>query len=105
MSLVTIPWQPTTRQLRQFGAASLVALPLLAGSLAPPSLRFVGLGIGVALALVIALIAMLRPHWLRPLFVGLCVIAYPLGVIVGEILLVVVYFGAFTPLAFLGRLL
>ena len=102
MKLVEINWAPSDRQLRQFAAISLFALPLL-GYLWTRELRVVGwmavLAAGVALA------GWLKPALVKPVFLALTLIAAPIGMILGELAMLLVYFGVFLPLALVFRLL
>lgn len=63
------------------------ALCLLAGAI-----TVVGLGI-------------LRPVFLRPVFVGSLIVTFPLGWLVSHLLLALLFFGIFTPLGLLFRVL
>ena len=53
---------------------------------------------------VMAAAALVRPVVLRPPFVALCVLLFPVGMVVGEVILAAVFYGVFTPLALLARL-
>lgn len=99
--MTSVNWHPDERQLRQFGLMALVVLPLLgwwwsAGNAA-------ALGVAAAVGGVCGLLALARPQWLRPVFVGLSLVVWPIGVVVGELALVVIYFGVLTPLGMLLR--
>jgi hypothetical protein len=101
VGLVEINRNPTRRQLRQFGAACLVALPLIGWLWGAPLLVAAALG---ALGLAAAILAALAPAALRSAFVGLSFVTAPIGWIVGEAILLVVYFGVVVPIGLLGRL-
>lgn len=101
MSLIDINWSPSDRQLRQFGCIALVALPALgwlwgAGSTLVGSLAAAGL--------VLAALGFVAPIALKPLFVGLSVVTMPIGMVVGEITMALVYYGVFVPIGLLLRL-
>ena len=82
MKLIELNWNPTSRQLRQFGGVSVVALPLITwvwgGSI---DLILTMLGIGGLLAG----IGLLVPSMLRPVFVAVSVIGAPIGIVIGEL--------------------
>jgi hypothetical protein len=112
MSLIKMSWNPPERQLRQFGYCALVGLPLIAWMLlgwkAPAAWThsdqtflwcFAGVG-GLFFALGLA-----WPAGLRPLFVVTSIVTIPIGMIVGEALLIVIYFMVFTPVALFFRLI
>src|SRR5262249_32793819 len=92
MSLVSINWTPTDRQLRQFAVAACVALPILAGIWSRGNLALVAT-LGAAGAL--AIVGWLSPQRIRPLFLAVTLAMLPFGIVIGEIILVVVYFGLF----------
>ena len=103
MKLVEINWNPTDRQLRQFGMLCLLALPLLGWWWGGGSLRLV-----VVLSIVggfCAAVGLAFPRGLKPLFVTLTVLAIPIGMVVGEIIMLLIYFGLFLPLGMAFRLL
>jgi hypothetical protein len=102
MRLVEIDWSPADRQLRQFGVICLFALPLL-GWLWSGIAWVVGL-----LALVGAIIGIagvLKPRVVRPVFLVLMIIALPIGMAVGELGMLLVYFGVFLPIGAMRRLM
>ena len=94
---VRIDWNPPDKQLRQFGYASLVAFPLLAWLWT----RSFGtaFAIAVVVGLAFAVAAIFHPKSLKWIFVALCVVFWPIGVVVGEILFALVYFLVITPVA------
>ncbi|MGQ0633601.1 MAG: SxtJ family membrane protein [Planctomycetaceae bacterium] len=102
MKLVEINWDPTDRQLRQFGLISLVALPLV-GWLwrANAPVLWLLAGIGVLLAG----LGLLAPRWLKLPFLVLSVAAIPIGLVVGELALVLIYFAVFVPIGLVFRLI
>lgn len=101
MSLIEIIWSPTSRQIRQFGGLCLMALPLL-GWLwrANPAAIAVLTAAGGA----IAAAAWRKPQLVRPLFVGLILIAAPIGMVVGELALLLIYFTIFLPIGLVFRI-
>ncbi len=112
MAAVEINWQPTDRQLRQFGAISLVALPLLgwlfSGRVWPGAweawhVRLLGslLGIGVLLAT----ISWVYPRAIKPLFLALTIVAFPIGFVLSEVVMLLIFVLAFMPFALVFRLI
>ena len=102
MSLVEINWSPSSRQLRQFGMVCLVALPLLAWGARGASWTWIGLAFGIAC--IIAGAAFLQPRFVRPLFIGLILLTAPIGMVVGELAMLLIYFLIFLPISLLFRL-
>lgn len=112
MSLIKMSWNPPEKQLRQFGYCALVALPLIAwmvlGWKGPAAWThgeqtffwcFAGVG-GLFAALGLA-----WPAGLKPIFVAASIVTIPIGIVVGEVLVIVIYFLVFTPVALLFRLI
>jgi hypothetical protein len=94
---------PSARQLRQFGAAAWVALPLAAcvwtrGS--PPAVLEAAAAGGL-----IAALGWLWPRSLTVPFVALGLLAWPIGRAVQELLLGLMFFAVFVPMGLAFRLL
>ena len=102
MALVEINWNPPNRQLKQFGAVSLFALPLI-GLLWKATWPVVGTL--AAIGGVIAVLALIFPRAVKPLFVGLSVLTIPIGIVVGEIVLLSVFVLVFVPMGLVFRLI
>lgn len=95
MKLVEVNWAPTPKQLRQFGLLCLVALPFLGWLWSASTSAMVWLaGIGVGLALV----GLTFPTALKPVFIGLMLIALPIGMVISEVVMLLIYFGVFLPI-------
>lgn len=100
---IPIQWNPSDRQLRQFGLAALAAMPILgwvwtAGT-AAAVLWSAAAGAGVAT------LGLLWPRGLRPLFIGLSLAAFPIGMLVNELCLGLLFFCVFLPAGLLFRLM
>ncbi|HVU86613.1 MAG TPA: hypothetical protein VHD36_04795 [Pirellulales bacterium] len=112
MALVDVNWKPTGRQLRQFGVMALVALPLagwlFTGKPWPAEAtrtQATVIGALAALGALAAVLAFVRPQTLRWPFVGATLLALPIGLVVGEVVLAVIYFGLFLPVSMIFRLM
>lgn len=101
MRMVVIQWKPTTRQLRQFGLLCLVFFPSI-GWLWGASTQVIAVLVGIALMLAVG--AWWRPNLVRPLYIGMSCIAVPIGMVVGEIAMLLIFFGLFLPIGLLFRL-
>lgn len=101
MSFVEINWSPTQRQLRQFALLCLAALPFL-GWLWGANSAWIGILFGIACG--IAVLAYLQPRIVFPLFVGLNLIAAPIGMVVGELAMLLIYVAIFLPISLLFRI-
>lgn len=102
MSLFRIERDPTLRQLRQFGAIGAVLLVLIAYW---QRQHPIAAGVPLALGAVTAACAWWRPRLLRWPFVWLSAVLYPLGLVVGEVILTGVWVLMFTPIALVFRVL
>lgn len=107
--LTHLDWRPDRKKLRRFGwYATLVfgcaggwglvgggwgALDLGGAAASALGAAFVGL------ACVCGVLAIAHPPWLRPLFVGLTLLGLPVGWLVLNVALAVVYYGLMTPVA------
>jgi hypothetical protein len=102
MKLVEMNWNPTDRQLRQFALICLVALPLL-GWLWHGTAPVVAILAGIGLLL--AAIGTRFPSAVKPLFVGLTLVALPIGLVIGELAMLLVFFGVFLPIGIVIRIM
>src|SRR4051794_36680852 len=93
--------QPPDRTVRQFAGLWLLFC-------AGVTLRQALGGRPVALVLAaggLGLLGLSRPAWLRPVYVVLTVVTFPVGWLVSHALLALLFFGIITPLALVFRLL
>jgi len=111
MKMVEVNWRPTDRQLRQFGGIALIAFPLAAwllcgrpwpADIGPTQTRVIGGA--AAMGVVCGLLSLVSPQLLRPLFVGLSIVALPIGLVVSEIILLVMFYLLFVPVGLFFRL-
>ena len=104
MSLVQLKLNPSRRELRQFAALLLLVATALAGSIWYKS----GLS-GIqsmlwAAAVVLGAVGLAAPRLMRPLWVVLMVVGYPIGWVVSHVLLAGIFYLCFTPLGLAMRL-
>lgn len=94
--MLDINWNPSARDLRQFG---LLWLPLFAGGLGYAVFRRTGdWQIPTAIwgvAAVVAIVALAAPARLRPLVVAWMAAAYPIGWTISHLVLGIIYFVLF----------
>src|SRR5262245_27550000 len=104
--MISIEWNPSERQLRQFAGIWFPAFWLIVGLLI--GLRTGAWGVAFALwgaALAIGAVGVIWPRALRPLFVAWMCAAFPIGWLVSHVLLAAVFYLALTPLGIIARLL
>jgi hypothetical protein len=102
MAVLRINTNPSHRQLRQFGLLCVVLLPLIAwvwGGSGSIILATALIGAGLSL------LGLLAPQCLRPVFVGLVLVTFPIGVVFGELILLMIFVGVFLPMALLFRII
>ena len=104
MTWSDIPRNPSRKMLRQFAGAWLVFFLAWAG-VQWFARGHHGLGAALAVAaLVVGVPSLVHPPLLRWLFVGWMTLAFPIGWMLSQVLLAVLYFAIFTPVAFFFRL-
>ncbi|RLS78763.1 MAG: hypothetical protein DWI00_03260 [Planctomycetota bacterium] len=102
MAVFHINTNPSQRQLRQFGLLCVVLLPLItwvwgaSGSIIQAT-AMIGAGLG--------LLGIFAPKLLKPVFIGLVLVSFPIGLIVGELVLLMIFVGVFLPMALLFRIM
>src|SRR5262245_59316011 len=99
MRWADIPFDASHRTLRQFAALCIVFFGALAcywglWRHSPTA----GLVLGV-LAVAVGGLGLVKPEAVRPVFAAWLVVAFPIGWTVSHLLLAVLYYGLFTPLA------
>jgi hypothetical protein len=100
MKMVEMNWRPSDRQLRQFGLIAMFAMPLLGW------LWRLDLTVVAGLAMIgagMALISLVYAPILRGPYVALCLVTLPIGIVVGELMLLVGFYGVFLPIGMIVR--
>jgi hypothetical protein len=105
MAMMEINWNPSRKELRQFGFLCLVFF----GGLASWRYYHSGLTIGVeilaAAALIGGVLGAVAPQLLKWIFVGWIVAVFPIGWTVSHLLLGFIFFFVLTPIGLLLRVL
>ena len=103
--MITINWHPSEKMLRQFGWISLAGFGIFA-SIAwfkfgsqPVTIAF------AALAVLAPAVGMIQPRLLKFLYIGLSLITFPIGFVVSNLVLLLIFLLVFTPLALIFRLI
>ena len=104
MALVHLNLKANDRTLRQFGWLCALFFPLLTwlftgrpwpGGSELADWKWVGLLAAIGLAIAIG--ATIYPRLAQPIYVAATLIAFPIGLVVSELILVVIYFVVFLP--------
>jgi len=111
--MTDIQWRPSDRRLRQFSvlcvAFSSALMIRWISRLGQPSsmsyrLAFLLL-IGLAIVLLLGLVGIFKPAFIRPLYVGWMIGVLPISWTVSKLILAVLFYGVFTPLGLFFRIL
>jgi hypothetical protein len=109
--MIPLEFHPSVRQLRQFSLAALVLLPLLGWLFSgrPTAATWTEfhtalIGSLAALGAVVALLAFWIPAAVRPVYIAVMLITFPIGLVISELLLLLVWLLLFVPLATIFRL-
>jgi ABC-type uncharacterized transport system permease subunit len=102
--MLKIDRNPPDRQLRQFGIISLFGFPLIGLVLhrvfgIAPAVIWVMVGVG----LVTLVLSRIEPRWIRWIYVGLMLVAAPIGFVVSVTLMAAVYYLMVTPFGLVFR--
>ena len=115
MPLVDINWDPNSRQLRLFAAVGAAMMTGIATwvflrhgflwmTLAEPTARIVATVLwAVSAAFVVCCAAV--PKVILPVYIVLTVVALPIGYVLSMVMMLVVYYGIFTPIGLVFRLI
>lgn len=115
MAVVEIDWNPTPKMLRVFGRIGVVVFLLLAAivlfagkfmfwSVAPGAVRPVTVSLA-GLSVFCGLFAAAAPRVLWPLYIFMTVVFYPVGFVLGYVMMGVVYFLVITPIAVIFKII
>jgi len=104
MTLVPIRWRPDRKTLAEFSEVGMFALGMVAAPLAYARGRHTLAATCWVAAVALRLLGLWRPSLLRPVFVGLTLATWPVGWVVSNVALALLYYGVVTPIALAGRL-
>jgi hypothetical protein len=100
-----IPWNPPARTLRQFAGLFLVIVGAMGCWQAVGHDRLVAGVVLMGLAVVVGAVGLVRPVAVRWVYVGLMIVVFPVGWVVSRVILAFLFYGLFTPLALLFRVI
>jgi len=104
--MITVNTNPSRRQLKQFAGIWLPLLSCLLGYIVFFKLKIeVPAAVLCVSGLSVSVFGFFYPEKIKPVFVGLMYITYPIGFIVSYIILALLFFTVLTPIALLMRLL
>jgi len=100
--MIEINWNPDARTLRWFAGLQMPFFGVL-GYLWRDSLGTGGLSALVCVSLIVGVLGLARPAWIRWIYVVWMVLVFPIGWVVSHLVLAVVYYLVLTPIALLVR--
>lgn len=112
--MIEIDWKPDEGTLKQFGfialfgfllLAVLAWLQLLVFAALPDSIRETVVGALCVLAVVSTLFSLVAPRANLPIYIGLTVLAYPIGFVLSYLIMGFLFFGMITPLGLIFRVI
>lgn len=104
MAVIYVNWNPPPSQLRLFAVLETFFFGIVAGVVLQ---RGGSVEVAVAVFVVAAavgLLGLLRPRWIRPVYIVWMAAVYPLGWVVSHVVLAAVFYLLFTPVGLVMRL-
>ena len=103
--MIAIQWNPSTKQLRQFAGIWFPAFCGLVGwSIGHKTGHWSEVEIGWVLAGLLSVGGLVLPALIRPIFVGLILLTFPIGWVVSHLLLGLIFYGVVAPIGLILRM-
>ena len=103
--MIAIQWNPSEKQLRQFAGVWFPAFCGLVGySIGHKTGHWSEVEIGWVLAGLLSVGGLVLPVLIRPIFVGLILLTFPIGWVVSHLLLGLIFYGVVTPIGLILRI-
>ena len=103
--MIAVQWNPSTKQLRQFAGIWFQAFCGLVGySIGHKTGHWSEVKIGWILAGLLSVGGLFLPALIRPIFVGLILLTFPIGWVVSHLLLGLIFYGVVTPIGLILRM-
>ncbi len=99
--MLTVNWQPSSRQLRQFVCLASIALPFTAWMWSLSNATVLSLG---AAGSCLAAIGLVWPKLANPVYLATTAITFPIGILLSEFVLLLIFLLTFIPLGLVFRL-
>ena len=105
MKIADFNIKPSVKMLREFGIIALFGFGLVGALLGLKWDAWTASYVLWALGAVSFVVAFVQPKLLLPLYVALMVVAFPIGFVISNVILLALYFGLFTPFSMVFRLI
>ena len=103
--MIAIQWNPSEKQLRQFAGVWFPAFCGLVGwSIGHKTGHWREVEIGWVLAGLLSVGGLILPVLIRPIFVGLILLTFPIGWVVSHLLLGLIFYWVVTPIGLILRI-
>jgi hypothetical protein len=102
--MIDLNLNPTKKELRIFGLASLVFLAIIGWIVWRKTGSAAAAGGVASVGALVAILGFTVPRAIRPVFIALMVINYPIGWVVTHIVMAVIFYLVVTPLAVIMKL-
>jgi len=103
--MIAIQWNPSEKQLRQFAGIWFPAFCGLVGySIGHKTGHWSEVEIGWVLAGLLSVGGLVLPALIRPIFVGLILLTFPIGWVVSHLLLGLIFYGVVAPIGLILRI-
>jgi len=103
--MISIQWNPERKQLRQFAGIWFPAFCALLGwMIGAKTGHWTAVQVGWAICGLQALLGVLHPPAIRPMFVGLILLTYPIGWVISHLLLGAIFYLLFLPIGLALRM-
>jgi hypothetical protein len=103
--MIEVNWNPSKKTLNEFAEFGMFFLGMVAAPWAYINGHLLLAKTFWVLAVALRLLGLWRTAWVKPLFVGMTVAAWPIGWVVSHVMLALMYYGVFTPVALVFRLI
>lgn len=102
--MLDVNWSPSPKQLRQFAGALAVFLGLLAAWLWHKTYGAPLVGALAGAGVLAGIVGLVRPTWMRWVYVSWMALAFPIGWLMSHLLLATVFYLVVTPIGAIMRL-
>jgi hypothetical protein len=104
MAVIEINWKPSAKQLRQFSAVEIVFFAIVSAWLYYNTSSFQVAVTVFVVAVVVGVLGLIWPAFVRPVYMVWMAIAFPIGWLVSHLLLAVLFYLAISPIGIIMRL-
>ncbi len=111
MSFIDVDWSPDRRKLKQFSVISFFGFGIIGFIVAWRLGCFIGEAhwtpsiVLWCIGSIICVLGQIFPSFIRPVYLTLMLVALPIGFIISGVILVFLYYGLFTPIGLIMRMI